>query len=353
MIHEQGPFLHALGDDDAGDQSAVGVERLDPVIVDQTSLGRIDFRHPDNRSATRQRQHQQIIRIGRVDAPFLVRGDEIQDDMLLILCLIDHRLDGLGIDRRTIDGKSLAKGSHPAVILIELLPSGQRAPGNELMHIGIAGIIADMLALDPRPSRRGNDLARLCLQIAETDFFIFLWQGEMLVFASGVLRQGVPGLDRHFAIGFRCQHQDYFGRIYRAFDPGMALGLADVLDGTVELFQQLHFMICVPVDALAAIAQLFQQRTERTEALVEAWIIPLDDRNVGHGNSGHGLGIALAPIVDIERLRHFAGCVMQDRRQHDVLFNAQNFRSYFGEFLGDALVDFPIGLRLPHRVHRC
>ncbi len=54
------------------------------------------------------------------------------------------------------------------------------------MHIGVTGIVADMLAFQTRPCRRGDNLARLRLYVAETDFLFFLGQRQMRVIAAGV-----------------------------------------------------------------------------------------------------------------------------------------------------------------------
>ena len=81
-----------------------------------------------------------------------------------------------------------------------------------------------------------------------------------------------------------------------------------------------------PGDALDAIAELVHQRAKRGEALVGVGIVALDHRHRRHGLAGNGGAFALLPVLDVERLRHLAGEVMHDRRQHDILFDAQHFR---------------------------
>ena len=156
------PCLHALRDDRAGRQRAVGVVGLDPVIVLDAGLLRVGLADPHDRPAARQRQHQQIVGVGRMDAPFLVRRDEVQNDLrIAVRVRVDHRLDGLGVDRRPVDAERLAEGAHPEMVLVELLAAGQRAPGNQLVHVGVAGVVADLLGFEARPGRRRDDLARL------------------------------------------------------------------------------------------------------------------------------------------------------------------------------------------------
>ena len=78
------------------------------------------------------------------------------------------------------------------MVLIELLAAGQRAPGDQLVHVGVARVVADMLALDARPGRRRDDLARLRLDIAEADLLVLARIGEMGVVAAGYLRRAPP-----------------------------------------------------------------------------------------------------------------------------------------------------------------
>ena len=86
VVHHAHAFVHALADDGACGDRAVQVEELDPVVVDDAGLLRIGLRDPHDRTAARQRQHQQIVGVGRMDAPFLVRRDEVEDDFRLRRC---------------------------------------------------------------------------------------------------------------------------------------------------------------------------------------------------------------------------------------------------------------------------
>src|SRR5690606_9307731 len=51
VIHHGHALGYTLADHCAGNQRAVDVEDLDPVVVHDAGLGRIDFGHPDNRPA--------------------------------------------------------------------------------------------------------------------------------------------------------------------------------------------------------------------------------------------------------------------------------------------------------------
>jgi hypothetical protein len=193
---------------------------------------------------------------------------------------VEHRLHRLGVDRRAVDAEALAEGAHP-VILIELLAPGQRAPRDQLVDVGVAGVVADVLAFQPRPGGRGDDLARLGLNVAEADLLVFLGKRQMGVIAAGLLAQRRPGLDRDLAIGFGRKHQDHFGGIDRGFDLRHALARPVLLHRAVELAQRFDLVIGVPADALAAIAELVHQRAERGEAVVECWGSRARPRDIG------------------------------------------------------------------------
>ena len=178
-----------------------------------------------HRPAARQRQHQEIVGVGGVDAPFLVRRDEVQHHRgIAVRLAVDHRLDRLGVDRRPIDAEPLAEGAHPQMILIELLTAGQRAPGDQFVDVGVAGVVADLLRFQSRPDRRGDDLARLRDHVAEADLLVFLGDREMGVVSPGEAFERRPGLDRDFAIGLRREAQDHLAGVDGAVDAGQPLG---------------------------------------------------------------------------------------------------------------------------------
>ena len=161
-----------------------------------------------------KRQHQQVVGVGGVDAPFLVRGDEIEHHRLVaVRPAVEHRLHRLGVDRRAIDAQRLAERAHPQMILVELLAAGQRAPGDQLVHVGVAGVVADLLRFQSRPDRRGDDLARLRHDVAKADLLVLLRDREMGVVAPGESAQRLPRLDGDFTVGLRRQRQHHFRRV--------------------------------------------------------------------------------------------------------------------------------------------
>ena len=209
VIHQHHSWLDALRDDGAGGQRAVDVEDLDPVIVDEAGCLRVGLGYPHHRTAAIERQHQEVVGIRGMDPPLLMRRDEIKDDLFVSVGadILDAK-DRLHVDRRFPGDEPLTEGPHPQMVLIKLLAAGQRPPRDQLVDVGVAGVVADLLALDAGPGRRRNDLARLGLDVAKADLLVLLRQGQVGMLAAGNFRQRLPGLDRDFAIGLRRQHED-------------------------------------------------------------------------------------------------------------------------------------------------
>src|SRR5690606_1884879 len=80
VVHHADPLGNALRYDRAAGDGTIHVERLDPVVVPDTGHLRIFLAHPDNGAAATERQHEQVVGIGRVNAPLLVRREPVQHD---------------------------------------------------------------------------------------------------------------------------------------------------------------------------------------------------------------------------------------------------------------------------------
>src|SRR6516164_835115 len=207
--------------------------------------------------------------------------DEIEYDLgLAVAALAEHVRDRSRIDWRPINGEAFAKIPEPAVILIELLPAGQRSPGNELMNIGVTGRVADMLAFDARPGRRGDDLPRLRDQIAIPNLFILALLCKVRVVTTSHLPEGFPRFDRNLAIGFRREKENNLGRIDVAFDARPTVGRAGILYLVVQFAEATHFIFGVPADALAAIPELIGERSQGSKSSIGVGIVTLDDSDL-------------------------------------------------------------------------
>src|SRR3546814_4294480 len=114
---------------------------------------------------------------------------------------------------------------------------------------GVAVVGADVSVVQARTGRAGNDLARLCRNVAETNGLVSLGQRQVAVIDAGEFRQGRPSLDGHLAVGFRGQGQNHFGRVNGAVDlrPPLADTGVDLM--MIELTEEFHFIVGVPVDA--------------------------------------------------------------------------------------------------------
>ena len=111
-------------------------------------------------------------------------------------------------------------------------------------------------------------------------------------------------------------------------------------------------MVRVPTKPLAAIADRAHERAERGEAAIKVSIVAFDNRDLRRRLARYQIAFALPPILHLERLGHFTGAVVLDRRQHHVFLNVQYFGTNFRERLRNGFEDFPIGLAFPDRVHR-
>ncbi|MNO99513.1 hypothetical protein D3C76_912840 [compost metagenome] len=214
VVHHHHAFLDPLADHRPGRQRAVGVEALDPVVVLDADLLRVDLGDPHDRPATAEGEHDQVVAVGAVDAPLLVRGDPVQGDLRMAVGLLAfHVVDGAGVDRWPVVLQLLAEGLHPRVVLVELLAAGDGAPRDVFVDVGVAGVVADVVVFQARPGRAGDDLARLRLDVAEANRLVRLGRGQVAVVAAGEFRQRGPGLDRDMAVGFRRQAEDDFGGV--------------------------------------------------------------------------------------------------------------------------------------------
>ena len=71
------------------------------------------------------------------------------------------------------------------------------------------------------------------------------------------------------AVGFRCEVQDHFGGVDGGVDVRPALADALIEHAMVEIAEELHLVLRIPVETLAAVALLVEQWPERRELLVE------------------------------------------------------------------------------------
>ena len=237
--------------------------------------------------------------------------------------------------------------------MVELLAAGQRAPRDQLVHVGVAGVVRDRLALDAAPGRRADDLARLRLDVAEADLLVLAVQRQVRVVAAGLLAQRLPGLHRHVAVGLGRQLQDHLAGVDVGLDLRHAVGHALGGHQAVELAELLDLGLGVPGDALAAVADLVHQRAERGEALVDVRVVALDHLHVAARSCRGSARTRRASSPSRRRAapaRPGVSCI--SGVSTSSLLDAQVADADLAELLREALVDLPVAARLPGRVHR-
>jgi hypothetical protein len=142
------------------------------------------------------------------------------------------------------------------VVLVELLAPGQGAPWDQLVHIGVAGVVADRLALDAAPGGRADDLARLRLDVAEADLLVLAVQRQVGTWSRRSACPAPPRPSRPRGRWFRAPAAAPLRRrrcrSRSSACPGHALGPSQA----VELAELLDLGLGVPADALAAVATL-------------------------------------------------------------------------------------------------
>jgi hypothetical protein len=104
--------------------------------------------------------------------------------------LVENRCYGLSIDHWFVDAQVFTEIEHPDVILEDLLATSERAPWDQLMHIGVSGVVTDLCRFRARPGWCRNNMTRLCLYIAETDLVMLKTNHQMHMTATTKLGHG-------------------------------------------------------------------------------------------------------------------------------------------------------------------
>ncbi|OIQ72903.1 hypothetical protein GALL_454660 [mine drainage metagenome] len=170
--------------------------------------------------------------------------------------------------------------------------------------------------------------------------------------APGDPGQRGPGLHRDMAVGFGRQHHDGFCGVDVGQDPRSILGRAFFEHHAVEFSQRLDLVLRIPGDALAAVADLVHQRTQRGEAFEGVGIVVLDHGDLRRGLAGNQLALVLLPVAYRGGLAEFSRSVVHHGGEDHVLFHSQVADADLGERLREALEYFPIRARFPRGIDR-
>ena len=188
VVHQHHARIHPLAHHRTGRNGTVDVEEFDPVVVLNAGHPGIVFTQPDHRSTAIEREHHQVVGVRAVNAPLLVRRDEVQGNFLVAIGLPVHDAGhGFQVHRWAVTGQAFTKGNHPGVVQVEVLATGEGAPWDHLVHIGVAGVVTHGLGLDAAPGGAGNNFARLRLDVTEANLFVFAVDRQVRMVAPGDL----------------------------------------------------------------------------------------------------------------------------------------------------------------------
>ena len=174
----------------------------------------------------------------------------------------------------------------------------------------------------------------------------------MRMFAPRRFGQRVPRLDRDFAVGFRRQHV----RMTSAASMALSIRASPLVGPSsvtspLSAFEVFDFMLGVPRNAFAAIADIGHERSKRGKAFVEIWVIALDHRHRRHGLAGNRFTFALLPVFDVNRCASSPGVSWSVGVSTTSFSTPRYFRRDFGKRLGDAFENLPVASAFPERVH--
>ena len=194
-----------------------------------------------------------------------------------------------------------------------MLATGQRAPRNQLMHVGVTCGIAHFFAFHAGPNRRSNDFTRLRHNVAEADSGVFARVNQVRMVAACRFPQGFPCFFGNMAVGFGRQRQNHFCRIDRGFQFRLAF-TRTFRTYAVQFAQEFHFVFRIPRHAFTVVVDFFQQRTNCRIFFIYFAVITFHHGNVRHGFSWNRLAFAQFPVFRIKRLTQFARAVVHQRR---------------------------------------
>ena len=181
VVHEHGALRHPVRDTGSGDDDAVAVDRLDPLVVGHPDRGGILDAHPDLGAAPGQCQHEQVVLVLGVDRPLRVRG-QVADRHLGLAgggAGVGRTEDAVQVQRRPIDRQPLTELCHPRVVEEEVLPPGQGVPRFASLDVDGEGRVPPPAVLRAGPLVRGDDRHRAGLGVGEADLLALVVLGEV------------------------------------------------------------------------------------------------------------------------------------------------------------------------------
>ena len=91
----------------------------------------------------------------------------------------------------------------------------------------------------------------------------------------------------------------------------------------------MDFVLSIPANAFAAIAELFKHRANRRKLGIDLVIVSFNDRHVGRGFAGNQVTFAVFPVFRFKGLTELARRVVHQRCQHQIFACAQIWPANF------------------------
>ncbi len=233
-----------------------------------------------------------------------------------------------------------------------MLAPREGPPRHLAIDVHREGGVAAGPALDPRPLRRGDDLARLDPHLLERDPVVLAVGREVGELGARALLELPEALDGETAVRRPGQAEDRLGDVLGGVQPRAPV--ADTAaHGSVAALELLDLLRGLPGDALPGDAGVLDERPERGHLVVDDAVVALDDDELGHRLAGNRLALPGLPVAhDPAGLCQLLGRVVEQRRGDEVAAHAEVLLREFLEALGDRREGVPVAARLPRRRDR-
>ena len=252
--------------------------------------------HPDVRAAARERQHEQVVLVLRVDRPLRVRR-EVAHHHVRLAVVADLRVAGerREVERRAVGRQALADLGHPVVVEEEVLAPGERVPGLPAFDVDGEGRVAATAVLAAGPLPRRDDRLRPALRVGEGDLLALVLAREVGELHAGALLELLEARDGDRAVGDAGQREDRLARLLGRLQQRPAVGDAAARDA-VDLAQVLDGVGLLERDALDHRAEVLDVRAERGHHRRDVAVVALHHREVRHRLAGDRLALPRAPV---------------------------------------------------------
>ena len=220
---------------------------------------------------------------------------------------------------RPEDRQPLAEVAHPRVVQVEVGPAGQRPERHLLLDVDHEGRVAPLLRIRCR-SRPGEVMILRGWAVRSSKLNFSLRRATLRWLSDSPVRfsSGAQDFMADRAVGLGREHEDRLGHLPAGLERRHALAHPGSGDRAELLLELGVLLLGRPHDPLGAHPRPGGQRTEGRHHAVGVGVVPVDDREVGHGLAGHRLALALAPVQHLG-LGDLAGAVVQQRARHQVL----------------------------------